>query len=145
MRREHFETFAAERGPGQAESDQTVQLDGRSGPLDAELSGLQLRGVGGVSGLRLRRSEGREAVAERVDQHLRSDDDKAITKGRHRLVGIDRCDHAAEDGAGVEPFLQPHQAHTGLGVAGQQRAFYRCRPPPPRQEREMDVEEGKRA
>ena len=56
-------------------------------------------------------------------------------------IGTRRC---GEHRPGVEPLLDLHQAHAGLGVAGQERPLDRRRAPPAGQQREVEVDHRQR-
>ena len=135
--RHDLDPLRPEGAPGPSEADEPIELDRRPRPIDAQLCGIDLRRIHRLAVLRLRRSEpGRE----RVDEQLRTDRNQLGPQLGGSDPLPDRHDLPGEHTAGVEPVLDLHQAHSRLPVAGQQRPFDRCRTPPARQQREVEVD-----
>ena len=55
------------------------------------------------------------------------------------MVVADGHPYARVHRSGVEAFLQPHEAHTGLAVSGEDRSLDGGSTPPPREQREVEV------
>ena len=82
----------------------------------------------------------RQLVAQQLGQHGRAQAAEMPAQLVGRLVAADLDFPARVDRARVERLLQRHQAHARGRVAGEDGPLDRRRAPPPRQQREMDVE-----
>ncbi len=83
-----------------------------------------------------------QALGQGLEELGRPQLDEAAPEVLERVVGPDGDGGSPVDGAGVEPLLDGHEAHPGLGVTGQDGPLDRCGPPPPGQQREVDVDQG---
>ena len=80
-------------------------------------------------------------MSQGVEQKGGSDLDQPAAQLSQRLARPDGELGPAVDRAGVQAFLQRHQADAGGLVAGEQRPFNRRRATPARQQREVQVDE----
>ena len=126
--------------PARTDADELV---GRPVPAELELLDRELLGVGRLTplGLGLARRGSRGSVATSRSAPS-GNEHRASRRPRSRRRRW-RSWHARTR-AGVEPGLESHDAHAGLGVAGEDRPLDRSRTPPSGQEREVHVHEPER-
>ena len=127
--------------PGRGLPARTTRSNSRRRPggIELELLDGELLGVGRLSHLRLG-NRGRD-LGKLLDEELRADADQAVAQLARGVVLQDRNAARRVDGPGVEPGLELHHAHAGLGVAREDRPLDRRRAPPARQQREVHVDE----
>ena len=114
-----------------------MHLDRRLLPVDVVLRRVDLVGVGRLPLLGSRRPE---AGAKGADQQLGAGVDQAGAQLGGGLFGPDGETGARVHRTGVETLLQLHEAHARLGVAGEDGALDGRRSPPPREQREVEVD-----
>ena len=131
---------ARARVPG---AHDAVELAAGRARIEPELLDVELVGVRRLAGLR-RRRRGRD-VGQLLDEQLRCRASTSRARSSPAVssapIGVaTRRVHRARCRAGFEA----HQAHAGLGVAGEDRPLDRRRAAPARQQREVQVHEAER-
>ena len=116
------------------------ELVGGPRPVELELLDGQLVGVGGLAGLRLAAWWwGRPGACSTSSSVPDADQPRPqLARGLVEPIG---ARGARVHRPGVEAGLERHDAHAGLGVAGEDRPLDRRRAPPARQQREVHVHE----
>src|SRR5690606_6627508 len=95
----HLEALAPEGGPRAAEAYDSVELGRGTGPIELELGGVDLLGVGDLADLGLWLAE---AVLQRFDEQSGADVDERAAQLGEGVVGPDRHRGGAVDTTGVE-------------------------------------------
>ncbi len=137
--------LAAETGLGSGNriegTDMTIQILRTLRPVDKRLRLAKLRCVGDpLRGLR----DGRPRQSgQRLDHQSRAEAGQTVVQRCARVARLDRASAPKQHRPGIETRLHPHDADTGLAIAGEQRALDRCRPAPAWQQRGMDIDAAK--
>ena len=113
-----------------------MELLGRLRPVEVQLPRVDLGRVGRLAVLRLGDAE---ALGEPAAQHLGADGREPVPQFVGRLLRSDGDGAAVVDIAGVQTFVDGHDADAGIDVAGQDGPLHRGRAPPAGQQREVDV------
>ena len=127
QRVEYAQAPAPERGPGVLEANDAVQLLGRLGPVQVKILLCDLLGHRHVAALRLGLGQTLQAVLQCVDEQVAGRVHEARPKRRERDVSVHGYPADGIDVPRVEPFCDLHEAHTGLGVAREDRPLHRRR------------------
>src|SRR5581483_10063335 len=106
--RQHPQAVAAERRPRPSQAHDAIQVLGRTLPVEPELGGIELVGVGRLPFLRGRLAQ---AAVDGVEQQASAGLDQATAQLVGRLVGADGYALARVHRPRVEAFLQLHEAH----------------------------------
>ena len=129
--------------PGRGLPARTMRASSAAGRVRVELELLdgELVGVGRLAGLRSRRACVGMA-GQRVDEQLGAERRRAGPRSSPAVSSAPIGVHGARvHRPGVETGFELHEAHAGLGVAGEDRPLDRRRAPPARQQREVHVHE----
>lgn len=133
-----LEPLAPERRHRATDSHDPKEILGGTGEVECEVIGTELVGIDRLPRLRFGLSEAR---FERIDQQRHGDRGQVGAE----LVGgdlrRDRHDRPAIHRPRVERGFELHEAHAGLGVAGQDRPLHRRRTAPAGQQRVVHVDQ----
>ena len=125
--------------PGPPEPRHSLTELGGLGEVEPQLARPDLGGVRRLPDLGPRIAQ---ALAEALHQQFVTHLPKAPAQFVSGLLRPDGGRRAGVHRPSVEPLFQGHQAHPGRAVAREDRALDRGRPPPPGQQREVDVHHG---